>query len=729
MDMSESVEEESTAPKAAVMKERAEEKQEEEWSIDDQHEGTVRIKKVVIFSDSLAKYTQQYLSSHEFSYRVVAQRGAQIHDVTHNVKEFSASDLDNPTNDVVVLHVGTNNLCNNQTLDQNIQDYEELLQSAVNRFPNAGILVSGILPRFDSKVLNDAAKMYNILLAQLSHTFADKVKFVDLGSHFRSDRFFAIDGLHLSYQGNPRFAAKLQEAVEYHFSTDPEHVRWKEAFSAAVQKVPFPKPSLLGPVSSGNVEKASQREVKPRVPVTRKGFKSLRQKVKESTRSRRKFGTPKQEKKCSDVSYWTGWTRCQGPTAACSPSGNGPKWKTEYLIRTNCCLYKRLQKAPHSHQPKCNTKRGKKRKMPGPAKVDPNPKDLDKLEELLEECAGQSALWRNPGPIPRKRKRQCSGKGELLQDRKNKDHRVQQKDINPQPTCTNDGHNTADLHDDRCPSYPVYIQMWDGQLLTGDIADDSTVKELHETVAKFYQNGLPKEASFYRGGLKVTEEVSLKHQGIVAESTVQVLLKLKGGGDKGDAEAKAVRHMTEWTEEEAVQWMQTEAKMRPDEVKPLVEEQVDGLALWEMTVDSLKKHFSCLSGGAKIKLLKALKSYRKMSPDFEQIILPESVELPSNVTSWREKEIRLWLSCVVKFTQNDIDSVCALGLDGDSLLKLDEETVRELEFLPEMKQGPLVKLLSCVKKLNHLLSERNLAVEDVKGGKEVAEIPLITPAV
>ncbi|XP_078690047.1 uncharacterized protein LOC144921188 [Branchiostoma floridae x Branchiostoma belcheri] len=727
MDTSESPGVESTTPKTAVMlMDRLEEKQEEEMSRVQESDNTT--KNVVIFSDSMAKYTQQYLWSHEFSYCVVAQRGAQIHDVTDNVKEF-----DNSTAAVIVLHVGTNNLCNKQTLDQNVQEYHELLQAVVSRFPNAGILVSGILPRFDSTDLNFAAQMYNIILAQMCKTYADKVKFVDLGSHFRSDRFFAIDGLHLSYQGNPRFAAKLQEAVEYHFSTDPEHVRWKEAFSAAVQKVPFPKPSLLGPVSSEKVEKTSQREVKPMPSLPRKCFKSVKRKAV-STRSRRKCWHSKQEKKSSDVSDWTGWTRCQGPTAACSPRGNGPKWKTEYLIRTNCCLYQRLGKTTEKTcQPESNTRRGKKRKNHGLSKqVDSNPKDLDKLEELLAEFADQRASYQEGGPRPRKCKRQSSGEM-LIQN-----HHVPLKDSTPPSTdchvkpqlgttVANEDHGNADIQDDKCSSYPVYIQMWDGRLLTADVTDLSTTKELNEAVANVYGSSLPEGASFYRGGLKVTQGTTLKHQGIVTESTVQVLLKLRGGGDRDEAsgDAKTVRHMTEWTEEEAVHWMQTEAKMRPDEVKPLVEEQVDGLALWEisdLTVESVKNHFSHLSGGAVVKLRKALKKYKENCPKSEHITLPG--ELPANVTCWREKEIKLWLSQVVKFTRKDVDSLCTLDLDGDSLLMLDEETV--LCFLPEMKKGPLIKLFSCLNKLNIQIQTDKLetGVKDVIGVEgEEAGIP------
>ncbi|XP_035679233.1 uncharacterized protein LOC118417684 isoform X2 [Branchiostoma floridae] len=560
----------------------------------------------------MAKYTQQYLSGHEFSYQVVAHRGAQIHDVTRNVREFSASDFDDSTIAAVVLHVGTNNMCNNQTLDQNVEDYKNLLQVAVDRFPNAGILLSGILPRFDSDDLNHAAQQYNIILAQLCTRFADKVKFVDLGSHFRSNRFFAMDGLHLSYQGNPRFATKLQEAVEYHFSTDQEHIRRKEAFSAGMQKVPFPKPSLLGPMSSTNStkeEQTSPKDIEPNVP--RRCLKSVSVKRKVLTRSRRKCWYPRQEKKYSDVSNWPGWTRCQGPTAACSPSGNGPKWKTEYLIRTNCCLYQRLGKTTQKTtkcQSEGNTSRGKKRKKHGVSKVDPNPRDLDILEDpdLLAEFSGQRASNQEASPRPGKRKRQSSGG--LLQHtyRKTKDNFEGQKDSRvPSPSTDEDERqSTADLHDDKCPPYPVYIRMWDGQLLTADVADDSTAKVLYKAVTNVYGTGLPEEAAFYRGGVKVTQGKTLKHQGIVAESTVEVLLKLKGGGDRGDAEAseeaKAARHMTEWTVEEAVQWLQTEGKMRAEEAKPLVEEQVDGLVLWEigdLTVESVKIiSVNCLVG-------------------------------------------------------------------------------------------------------------------------------------
>ncbi|XP_078607910.1 sterile alpha motif domain-containing protein 9-like isoform X2 [Branchiostoma floridae x Branchiostoma japonicum] len=425
-------------------------------------------------------------------------------------------------------------------------------------------------------------------------------------------------------------------------------------------------------------------------------------------------------------------TRCQGPTAACSPSGNGPKWKTEYLIRTNCCLYQRLgkttQKACHSEG---NTRRGKKRKNHGVSKVDPNPTDLDILEDpdLLAEFSGQRASIQEASPRPRKRKRQSSGGVLQHTCRKSQDHFEGQKDSRFSTPSTDEAElqNKVDLHGDKCPPYPVYIRMWDGRLLTADVADDSTARELHKAVRNVYGNHLPKEAAFYRGGVKVTQGKTLKHQGIVAESTVEVLLKLKGGGDRGDAEAsgeaQAATHMTEWTVEEAVQWLQTEGKMRPDEVKPLVEEHVDGLALWEigdLTVESVKNHFSHLSGGAVVKLRKALKIYKKNWPNFEHVILPG--ELPANVTSWREKDIKSWLSQVVKFTPKDVDSLCTLDLDGDSLLILDEETV--VCFLPEMKKGPLIKLFSCLNRLNSQQNKQKTEVENVIIGEDKKAVPV-----
>ncbi|KAI8507340.1 hypothetical protein Bbelb_147200 [Branchiostoma belcheri] len=207
---------------------------------------------VIIFGVSIPKYSKEYLSDHEFNYHIVAQPGAQIRDIASDIRKYSTTDFDKSCVAGVVLDIGSNSLLSNQTFDQNMEDFQDMLSAAMVTFPQAEVLVSGILSRFDDEVLDRAAETYNIHFAQQCKRFGDRVKFVDLRNHFMSGRL-------------SRFARKLQEAVEYHLSTDPEHVRWKQAFSTAVQKVGLPKPFHQGPPSPENINRnpPSQRKVKP----------------------------------------------------------------------------------------------------------------------------------------------------------------------------------------------------------------------------------------------------------------------------------------------------------------------------------------------------------------------------------------------------------------------------------------------------------------------------------
>ena len=79
---------------------------------------------------------------------------------------------------VIVLHVGTNDLdCS--VLHRDIQNYEQMIRLAHDRFPKATILLNSILPRFDDEVLSHKGHIVNIHLAQLCKKLNCNVRFVD----------------------------------------------------------------------------------------------------------------------------------------------------------------------------------------------------------------------------------------------------------------------------------------------------------------------------------------------------------------------------------------------------------------------------------------------------------------------------------------------------------------------------------------------------------------------
>ncbi|XP_066268290.1 uncharacterized protein [Branchiostoma lanceolatum] len=97
-------------------------------------------------------------------------------------------------------------------LSRTVEDFSSLISVAKSRFPSASIIISSILPRFDSEFLNERRFQLNSLLVHLCSR--QGVLFFDNGNQAHR-AMFAIDGLHLSWKGNVTFADYLSSRLSY----------------------------------------------------------------------------------------------------------------------------------------------------------------------------------------------------------------------------------------------------------------------------------------------------------------------------------------------------------------------------------------------------------------------------------------------------------------------------------------------------------------------------------
>ncbi|XP_078680592.1 sterile alpha motif domain-containing protein 9-like isoform X2 [Branchiostoma floridae x Branchiostoma belcheri] len=735
---------------------------------------------VIIFGVSIPKYSKEYLSDHEFNYHIVAQPGAQIRDIASDIRKYSTTDFDKSCVAGVVLDIGSNSLLSNQTFDQNMEDFQDMLSAAMVTFPQAEVLVSGILSRFDDEVLDRAAETYNIHFAKQCKRFGDKVKFVDLRNHFISGRL-------------PRFARKLQEAVEYHLSTDPEHVRWKQAFSTAVQKVGLPKAFHQGPPSPENINRnpPSQRKVKPNYHSSCRSGNAVqnptRSTVKKTSTARKRSCYPEKGRQRNDISNWRGWARCQGPTAGCSPRGQGPKWEAEYLIRPHCFLYKRIPQTSVAEKmlrdDSNNARRGKKRKIRHEHTEDPNPRDLDMLDQLLSMVQDQRCLTtptQDAGPKLRKRRRHSQGIHHSDPEQSAKEG---PRPANHTTAANKPERNDDTAHNDTRSGQVVYLRMFDSRLLTVEVVKDSGVLTLCNAISSAYGNRVPAQGGFYFKGLKLKNGVALQEQGVTPESTIHFNMGLPGGSDKdkskngdkkqtdkkdnqatshtfggmrkgflfggttkkktevaetvkapGKTEASEAgsadgspeylkRHMTQWTSSEVQDWLQTVGRLRSNEVKPFVAEKVDGRVLWMLSKDVLDKYFSSSPHGARLKIQKAVSEYKGRGGDNLEVIEEErSVKLPNDVEEWSPADVKIWLSQSVHLDSDDISQLMLNEYDGFSLLLLDEGGVTEA--VPELRKGPLIKLIHFLNNLKGANGRNDEeSIEEQEAGEKSPDQP------
>lgn len=124
---------------------------------------------------------------------------------------------------VVILHVGGNNLANGQDPDEAIGDHWYLVEQAKSVFPNSKIVISGIL--FRRGLRRKTVKYVNHSLNWLSQCL--EVTFVDLSPALPS-HLYKRDGIHLNAQGVNTASGLLRNfcsALTTHFrdkSTDQQ---------------------------------------------------------------------------------------------------------------------------------------------------------------------------------------------------------------------------------------------------------------------------------------------------------------------------------------------------------------------------------------------------------------------------------------------------------------------------------------------------------------------------
>ena len=129
---------------------------------------------------------------------------------------------------VVMLHVGTNDLCRS-VLHSYINYCEHMIHLAREKFLVAKLVISAILPRHDDTDLNGLGQVFNIHVSILCKKL--NVRFVNFCEHCESNSLFAFDGLHLNYEGSAKFAQTITD----------------EATSLLVRTIPGSAPHVAKP--------------------------------------------------------------------------------------------------------------------------------------------------------------------------------------------------------------------------------------------------------------------------------------------------------------------------------------------------------------------------------------------------------------------------------------------------------------------------------------------------
>ncbi|XP_078594455.1 uncharacterized protein LOC144872270 [Branchiostoma floridae x Branchiostoma japonicum] len=163
---------------------------------------------ILAFTDSICKYVSNHATfSSDILFSLNAHPGASVYDLTSDISRHPFVEPD-----LVFLHAGTNCLPMHRPLSRTLDDFSYLISVTKSRFPSASVVISSILPRFDSEVYDRRRSELNFHLLRLCSR--QGVFFLDNGSRARR-AMFSVDGLHLSRAGNISYAKYLSFSLSH----------------------------------------------------------------------------------------------------------------------------------------------------------------------------------------------------------------------------------------------------------------------------------------------------------------------------------------------------------------------------------------------------------------------------------------------------------------------------------------------------------------------------------
>ena len=165
---------------------------------------------VLVFSDSICKYIANHIPQSSFQLYLHANRGARVVDVTQDIYRHRTVGFGVPH--VLFIHVGTNNLSTCRSLQEVMGEFDQLIEMAKAHFPNSTIVMSSILPRLDSRHLDDRRISVNTELAVLCNTRG--IHYCNNGDSIKRS-MLAVDCLHLSHRGNVLFADHVYHCLSH----------------------------------------------------------------------------------------------------------------------------------------------------------------------------------------------------------------------------------------------------------------------------------------------------------------------------------------------------------------------------------------------------------------------------------------------------------------------------------------------------------------------------------
>ncbi len=170
--------------------------------------------------------------------------------IWEEAKEYLVNGYNETLPDNIILHLGTNDICNGVPSYSILKSVKETVDIIFNKNRSIKITLSAVIPRGDDYQLDLERQDFNLKLLRWSHSH-NKIFFVDnsnLSNRGRiNEKLYAVDNIHLNPQGvnflTSNISIELKNQLEisqlYRLPQDGQKERWKQNESRGRGKFMF----------------------------------------------------------------------------------------------------------------------------------------------------------------------------------------------------------------------------------------------------------------------------------------------------------------------------------------------------------------------------------------------------------------------------------------------------------------------------------------------------------
>lgn len=142
--------------------------------------------------------------------------GWQVDEVSAQIDRWAAE----AKPDIVLIHVGTNDILRGQSFDSTISELRSLIQTMRRHNPNLKILLAQLIPAQGSEILTQQFNQQISALARSLNSSASPVILVDQSSGFNVAQD-TYDGLHPNESGEQKMATRWFQALQKIMTKQP----------------------------------------------------------------------------------------------------------------------------------------------------------------------------------------------------------------------------------------------------------------------------------------------------------------------------------------------------------------------------------------------------------------------------------------------------------------------------------------------------------------------------